>query len=46
MAAKREEGGGAFHEKSAKNMKTNNKVRYSDKMKAKYGKPKKRPKKS
>lgn len=39
---KREESGGAFHEKSAKNMKVNRKVRHSDKMKAKYGKPKKR----
>ena len=42
---KREEGGGAFHEKSAKNSKTNVKVRYADKMKQKYGKPKKRGKK-
>lgn len=42
---KREERGAAFHEKSAKNSKVNHKVRYSDKMKAKYGKPKTRPKK-
>ncbi|MCD6064942.1 MAG: ATP-dependent helicase RhlE, partial [Flavipsychrobacter sp.] len=42
---KREEGGGAFHEKSAKNSKVNRKVRHSDKMKEKYGKPKKRGKK-
>ena len=42
---KREEGGGAFHEKSAKNKKVNIKIKHSDKMKAKYGKPKKRPKK-
>lgn len=33
------EGGGAFHEKSAKNKKVNVKVRHSDKMKEKYGKP-------
>ncbi len=40
------EGGGAFHEKSAKNKKVNVKVRHSDKMKEKYGKPKTRgPKK-
>jgi ATP-dependent RNA helicase RhlE len=40
------EGGGAFHEKSAKNKKVNNKVSHADKMKKKYGKPKKRkPKK-
>lgn len=42
---KREEGGGSHHEKSAKNSKVNRKVRHSDKMKAKYGKPKKRGKK-
>lgn len=43
---KRAEVGPAFHEKSAKNSKTNNKVRHTDKMKLKYGKPKKRkPKK-
>jgi ATP-dependent RNA helicase RhlE len=42
---KREEGGGAFHEKSAKNQKVNRKVRHADKMKEKYGKPKKRGKK-
>jgi ATP-dependent RNA helicase RhlE len=40
------EGGGAFHEKLAKNKKVNVKVKHSDVMKAKYGKPKKRkPKK-
>jgi ATP-dependent RNA helicase RhlE len=40
------EGGGAFHEKSAKNKKVNVKVRHADKMKEKYGKPKTRgPKK-
>jgi len=39
------EGGPAFHEKSAKNMKVNHKVRHSDKMKEKYGKPKTRGKK-
>lgn len=40
------EGGGAFHEKLEKNKKVNKKVRHSDKMAAKYGKPKKRkPKK-
>lgn len=37
-----ESSGGAFHEKSAKNKKTNVKVRYADKMKQKYGKAKKR----
>ena len=42
---KREEGGGAFHEKLAKNKKVNKKVRHADKMKEKYGKPKKRGKK-
>ncbi|MBK9151860.1 MAG: DEAD/DEAH box helicase [Saprospiraceae bacterium] len=31
-----------FHTKKAKNLKTNKKVRYADKMKAKYGKPKTR----
>ncbi|WP_276131650.1 DEAD/DEAH box helicase [Polluticoccus soli] len=40
-----DEGGGAFHEKSAKNKKVNKKVRHADKMKEKYGKPKKRGKK-
>ncbi len=39
---KKEEAGPAFHEKSAKNSKTNVKVRYTDKMKEKYGKPKTR----
>lgn len=33
---------GAFHEKKAKNQKVNIKVRYKDKMHAKYGKPKTR----
>jgi ATP-dependent RNA helicase RhlE len=42
---KREDGGGSHHEKSAKNSKVNRKVRHSDKMKEKYGKPKKRGKK-
>jgi ATP-dependent RNA helicase RhlE len=42
---KLQEGGGAFHEKSAKNKKVNVKVRHSDKMKLKYGKPKTRGKK-
>ncbi len=36
---------GAFHEKSEKNKKVNVKISYKDKMKAKYGKPKKRKKK-
>ncbi|MBL7717824.1 MAG: DEAD/DEAH box helicase, partial [Flavipsychrobacter sp.] len=36
------EGGGAFHEKLAKNKKVNVKVRHADKMKEKYGKPKTR----
>jgi ATP-dependent RNA helicase RhlE len=40
-----EQGGGAFHEKSAKNQKVNVKVRHADKMKEKYGKPKTRGKK-
>lgn len=39
---KRELSGPAFHTKSAKNQKVNVKVKHSDKMKAKYGKPKKR----
>lgn len=34
-----EEKGAAFHEKSEKNKKTNQKVRWKDKMKIKYGKP-------
>lgn len=42
---KLEPGGGAFHEKKAKNKKVNVKVRHADKMKQKYGKPKKRGKK-
>lgn len=38
--------GPAFHEKKAKNLKTNKKIRRTEKMKLKYGKPiKKRPKK-
>ena len=37
--------GSAFHEKSAKNSKTNKKVSHKDKMLKKYGKPKSRPKK-
>lgn len=46
LPKKDENAGPAFHEKSAKNLKTNQKVRYKDKMQAKYGKPKKRaPKK-
>ncbi len=36
---KREERGASFHEKSAKNSKTHNKVSHRDKMKKKYGKP-------
>lgn len=39
---KRDEGGGAFHEKLAKNKKVNVKVRHADKMREKYGKPKTR----
>lgn len=39
---KKEEGGAAFHEKSAKNQKSNRKVSHKDKMMAKYGKPKTR----
>ncbi len=39
------EGGGAFHEKLAKNVKVNKKVSHKEKMQLKYGKPKKRPKK-
>lgn len=42
---KREQGGGAFHEKSAKNKKVNKKIRHADKMMQKYGKPKTRGKK-
>lgn len=42
---KRDEGGGAFHEKLAKNKKVNVKVRHADKMREKYGKPKTRGKK-
>jgi ATP-dependent RNA helicase RhlE len=36
------EGSSAYHAKKAKNTKVNAKVRYTDKMKAKYGKPKTR----
>jgi len=36
------EGGGAFHEKSDKNKKVNNKVRHVVLMRIKYGKPKRR----
>lgn len=39
---KKEDVGPAFHEKSAKNSKVNNKIRHEDKMKKKYGKPKTR----
>jgi len=39
---KREGAGAAFHEKSAKNKKVNVKIRHSEKMKMKYGKPKTR----
>ena len=39
---KKEDVGPAFHEKSAKNSKVNNKIRHVDKMKKKYGKPKTR----
>jgi ATP-dependent RNA helicase RhlE len=42
---KKYEGGGAFHEKLAKNKKVNKKVRHADKMMQKYGKPKTRGKK-
>ena len=42
---KREEGGGAFHEKKAKNKKVNVKISHKDKMMEKYGKPKTRGKK-
>ena len=46
LPKKDELAGPAFHEKSAKNLKTNKKIRHKDKMQAKYGKPKKRaPKK-
>lgn len=37
-----DEGGGAFHEKLAKNKKVNIKIKHSDKMMMKYGKPKTR----
>jgi ATP-dependent RNA helicase RhlE len=39
---KREDVGAAFHEKSAKNKKVNVKIRHSEKMMKKYGKPKTR----
>lgn len=41
-APKREDVGPAFHQKLAKNMKTNKKVTHKEKMMLKYGKPKKR----
>lgn len=41
-APKRDEAGPAFHQKLAKNMKTNKKVSHKEKMMLKYGKPKKR----
>lgn len=45
-APKRENVGAAFHERSAKRQKVNVKVKHSDKMMAKYGKPiKRKPKK-
>jgi ATP-dependent RNA helicase RhlE len=45
-APKREDVGAAFHEKSAKRQKVNVKVKHSDKMMAKYGRPlKRKPKK-
>jgi ATP-dependent RNA helicase RhlE len=39
---KLDSGGGAFHEKKAKNLKVNIKVSHKEKMMKKYGKPKKR----
>lgn len=39
---KKDEAGPAFHEKSAKNSKTNTRVKHKDKMMKKYGKPIKR----
>ncbi len=43
---KLEESGPAFHPKKAKNLKVNVKIKYADKMMAKYGKPiKRKPKK-
>lgn len=42
---KKEEGGGAFHEKLARNKKVNVKISHKDKMMEKYGKPKSRGKK-
>lgn len=41
----RSSAGAAFHEKSPKNRKVNNKVSHREKMQKKYGKPKKRKKK-
>ncbi|NSL86752.1 DEAD/DEAH box helicase [Chitinophaga sp. Mgbs1] len=41
-APKRTEAGPAFHQKLAKNMKTNKKISHKEKMMLKYGKPKKR----
>jgi ATP-dependent RNA helicase RhlE len=43
---KKEEGNAAFHEKSAKRLKVNNKIRRRDKMQAKYGKPQTRGQKT
>jgi ATP-dependent RNA helicase RhlE len=43
---KKEEGNAAFHEKSAKRQKVNNKIRRRDKMHAKYGKPQTRGQKT
>jgi ATP-dependent RNA helicase RhlE len=43
---KKEEGNAAFHEKSAKRQKVNNKIRRRDKMQAKYGKPQTRGQKT
>jgi ATP-dependent RNA helicase RhlE len=39
---KKEEGGAAFHEKSDKNKKVNNKIRRGEAMRIKYKKPKTR----
>jgi ATP-dependent RNA helicase RhlE len=43
---KKEADNGAFHEKSAKRQKVNNKIRRRDKMQAKYGKPQTRGQKT
>lgn len=45
LKQRKTESGAAFHEKLAKNKKVNVVVSHKDKMMAKYGKPKKRPKK-